>query len=198
MARTVVCSRCGRQRETSLPDGEWRCPQCHELSTAGHTFESPSPVRSPSPASNGPAARQERKARPDLGQLVAAAARGDVEGVRALLDADADANGADEAGLTPLHAAAGARGDDAALCELLIQYGARVDVRDRDGWTPLHSAAVQGNRRVAELLLSKGADRNPGPDTVGSPSLVAQLNGHEELARFLSEAGGGTGRSGQR
>ncbi len=60
--------------------------------------------------------------------------------------------------LTPLaHAIQRNRWD---LAELLVDYGANVNIRvgDRDGNTPLHLAAAGGDVRKVEWLLSKGAD----------------------------------------
>lgn len=42
----------------------------------------------------------------------------------------------------------------------LIQSGAKVDVRDKGGMTPLHHAAKQANIEMVELLIKVGADVN--------------------------------------
>ncbi|MDB4794710.1 ankyrin repeat domain-containing protein [bacterium] len=45
--------------------------------------------------------------------------------------------------------------------ELLIAEGA--DVNAKGGWrewTPLHYAALNGNKEIVELLIAKGADMN--------------------------------------
>ncbi|XP_041096036.1 protein phosphatase 1 regulatory inhibitor subunit 16B-like [Polyodon spathula] len=44
--------------------------------------------------------------------------------------------------------------------ELLLEHGARVNIRDFDGWLPLHAAACWGQIQVAELLVSHGASLN--------------------------------------
>ncbi|MGH0180535.1 UNVERIFIED_CONTAM: hypothetical protein FKN15_004532 [Acipenser sinensis] len=44
--------------------------------------------------------------------------------------------------------------------ELLLEQGARVDIRDIDGGLPLHAAACWGQIQVAELLVSHGASLN--------------------------------------
>ncbi|XP_008068315.1 protein phosphatase 1 regulatory inhibitor subunit 16B-like, partial [Carlito syrichta] len=41
--------------------------------------------------------------------------------------------------------------------ELLLDHGVRVDVKDWDGWEPLHAAAFWGQMQMAELLVSHGA-----------------------------------------
>lgn len=63
----------------------------------------------------------------------------------------------DRQGNTALHTAAEA---DAWMCKLLIEAGLPVDARNNSGLTPLHFAALEGNRNTAEYLLGKGADIN--------------------------------------
>ena len=43
---------------------------------------------------------------------------------------------------------------------LLIANGADVNAKDDDGSTPLHYAAHEGHKEIAELLIAKGADVN--------------------------------------
>jgi uncharacterized protein len=42
--------------------------------------------------------------------------------------------------------------------DLLLESGADPDAVQRGGWTPLHSAAHNGDARTVELLLAHGAD----------------------------------------
>ena len=39
--------------------------------------------------------------------------------------------------------------------KLLIKKGASVNVADNRGWTPLHNAALNGNFKLCDILLSK-------------------------------------------
>ena len=50
---------------------------------------------------------------------------------------------------------------DTEIAKFLIEKGAEVNAKSRDGSTPLHSAAFLGNAEIAELLIQKGADVNP-------------------------------------
>ena len=43
---------------------------------------------------------------------------------------------------------------------LLREPRADPDVRDGDGWTPLHYAAICGHEAVAVVLLERGADKD--------------------------------------
>jgi ankyrin repeat protein len=79
-----------------------------------------------------------------------------VDGVRWLLDHDADPDPVFEAnGESPMHAAA--RRGDVALVELLAARGANLSRRRADGYSPYALAAVSGNRAVAEWLTLHGA-----------------------------------------
>ena len=57
---------------------------------------------------------------------------------------------------TPLHKAAGSD-DSLGVVELLLNRGARLDVMNFFGETPLHRAAGSDSLGVVELLLNRGA-----------------------------------------
>lgn len=48
---------------------------------------------------------------------------------------------------------------DVQYVKNLINAGADLEVRDREGWTPLHWAAEQGLIVIVELLLAAGASK---------------------------------------
>ena len=75
-----------------------------------------------------------------------------------LLRHKADARVLDKQGNSALHTAA--EQDGAAMCRLIVQAGVSANVRNRAGLTPLHFAALQGQRRAAEYLLNQGAEIN--------------------------------------
>ena len=104
---------------------------------------------------------------PPPGSLHAAAARGDVQELAALLDGGADANAADpsydpevEEFAPSLPLGWAARNGHAAAARMLIERGARVSDVDDVCVTPLHWAAQGGDAELAELLLDAGADVN--------------------------------------
>ena len=70
---------------------------------------------------------------------------------RALLDAGADANAVEHGGFTPLHQAA--ETGDLALIRLLLERGARKDVRDDEGRRPRDLAAAQDHAEAAQRLI---------------------------------------------
>ena len=44
------------------------------------------------------------------------------------------------------------------VAKLLLDAGAEVDSRDKDGWTPLYAAAASGETEIVKLLIDAGAD----------------------------------------
>ncbi|KAF3443063.1 hypothetical protein FNV43_RR16984 [Rhamnella rubrinervis] len=46
---------------------------------------------------------------------------------------------------------------DVGMVELLLQYGANINVADSKGQTPLHYCVMKGNHAVAKMLLMRGA-----------------------------------------
>ncbi len=102
---------------------------------------------------------------PDIWEAMAS---GDPAQVRRSLKAGADANELDRIlGVSPLAMAAMTGNVELAL--VLLEGGAKVDVRGKDGSTPLIGAAFLGHPELLELLLERGADpraRNANGDTV--------------------------------
>ncbi|OAF66365.1 hypothetical protein A3Q56_05880 [Intoshia linei] len=73
------------------------------------------------------------------------------------------------------------------LCELLIQYKARIDAFDNNMQTPLHKAAQNGNSEIAQFLINNGANLEKRDSDNFTPFLVAASYGHvETLKTFIS------------
>jgi peptidoglycan/LPS O-acetylase OafA/YrhL len=93
----------------------------------------------------------------DDGTLVAAVRKGDPALVKERLATVTDLNAPDlNVGVTPLCWAA-MRGDTETL-QLLIDRGADLNTRNKDGSTALHGAAFLGQPKAAKLLIENGAD----------------------------------------
>ena len=45
------------------------------------------------------------------------------------------------------------------IVEYLISKGANIEIKDEDGWTPLHYASDFEYPSIVEYLISKGADK---------------------------------------
>lgn len=66
------------------------------------------------------------------------------------------------------------------LVQMLIDYGAILDVQDFDGDTPLHDAAFQMRSDVVSMLLHAGAEPNLKNETLYSPFHLACFKGSIE------------------
>jgi len=66
----------------------------------------------------------------------------------------------------------------------LLEKGADVNAKDKDGWTPFSRAANDGHKEVAELLIAKGADMNTKDNWGETPLYQAVENGHKEVVEL--------------
>lgn len=101
--------------------------------------------------------------------LIAAVRKNDLDGARAELTADADVNAQEPlSGVTPLSWAA--LHGHAEVAGLLIEHGADLEARNRDGARPLHAAAFLGHTEVVKLLIESGADIEAKDDKGATPA----------------------------
>ena len=120
--------------------------------------------------------------------LFEAASKGDVEAVRALLNANADVN--EEGGFSDnaLHAASWRGYED--VVELLLERGAEANARGGIYGNAVVAASACGKEGVVRLLLDNGADVNaPGGKYYGSALHVASSLGNEGMVRLLLDKG---------
>ena len=78
---------------------------------------------------------------------------------------------------------------DLSTVQLLLNYGADLNYRDREGWSAIHWAAEDGNWEVVLLLLDNGADVNVFSSYGTSPLHCAANGGHENIVRELFHRG---------
>jgi ankyrin repeat protein len=88
----------------------------------------------------------------------------------------------------PIHAAVAGNkaGVRVACTEALVKAGAAVNERQSGGFTPLMSAAQNGDTEVARLLLAHGADPSLRDDEGRSAADHARTAGHPEIAALLA------------
>ncbi|KAG0694241.1 Protein phosphatase 1 regulatory inhibitor subunit 16B [Chionoecetes opilio] len=89
-------------------------------------------------------------------KLLEAAARNDIEEVKALLEVGVNPDSTNEDGLTALHQCC--IDDSEEMMRLLVQHSADVNAQDSEKWTPLHAAATCGHLHLAKFLIARGAN----------------------------------------
>lgn len=115
-----------------------------------------------------------------------AAYAGEIGATRRLLEAGAQTSVIAENGErnSPLHAALAGKGDSQVV-RIMLDAGARPDVRANGGVTPLHLAASRGDLEAITLLLEVGA-RPEAMEDGRTPADLALERGHPEVAEHLS------------
>jgi ankyrin repeat protein len=86
-------------------------------------------------------------------------------------------------GVSPLHSALANKHE--TIARELVFEGADVNLASRSGLTPLHYAAQQGNRALAQFLIENGATPVPGPEGK-TPSDLAEEAGHKDLVEIFA------------
>ena len=118
------------------------------------------------------------------GPLAFAAMRGELDEARQLLDGGEPADILDEEyGNSPLMYAA--RQGHLEMAELLIERGADVNHRNRDGATVLMWAAGQGHVDMVKLLLDRGADVHMENKTGMTAIDYSDRSGNRDLETYL-------------
>jgi ankyrin repeat protein len=87
----------------------------------------------------------------------------DIALARLFIERGGDVNGIDKAGYTPLLLAASIDFGDTAMMELLLEAGARVDIRNPDGKTALDLAREYQHTRFVPVLERRTARRGTTP-----------------------------------
>ena len=94
----------------------------------------------------------------------------------------------DPAFVTPGYATGGGIANE--VTQLLLTNNANVNTADNDGWTPLHYAALLGNKGMVELLLAHGADGNAKAKAGATPLSEAESEQRNVVADLLRQHGG--------
>jgi hypothetical protein len=75
------------------------------------------------------------------------------------------------------------------LAKLLLEHGAEVNAKNRQGTTPLMVASLSGDADAVNLLLEWGADIDARTTSDTTALSAAKQNDHEETAQVLMHAG---------
>lgn len=107
-----------------------------------------------------------------------------IGGLSALIDAMFSVNTQDKRGNTPLHliTASSKGANDTSpiylIAQKLLKKSAKLDLQNKDGFTPLHNAVLQKNLPLVRLLLKNGA--NPHIRSY-KPRTIAQIHAQVKL-----------------
>jgi ankyrin repeat protein len=71
----------------------------------------------------------------------------------------------------------------------LINNGANLMAKDKDGNTPLHFASMMGNDLIVHKLISKGVNVNATDNQGVTPIFLANYCGHSNIVNILRNAG---------
>jgi ankyrin repeat protein len=111
---------------------------------------------------------------------------GQLAAVKTLIAAGADVNAAAKNGLRvqALHAAVAGR--NLEIVKAVLDAGADPNAQQQAGFRPMHEAGTNANRKLAELLLSRGADPTLTSDDGKSAIDLAREKGQGEFADWLA------------
>ncbi|KAF2799441.1 hypothetical protein K505DRAFT_321149 [Melanomma pulvis-pyrius CBS 109.77] len=130
------------------------------------------------------------------GLFTLAASNGELERVQRLLNSKAkeyiDINDVDTEGTPPLVYASCFGHDDVA--QTLIEAGAKVDVQDKNRWTPLMWAMTNRHKGIVKLLLDNGASTEV--KSAGGRTAFDFVEPNSEISDYLHESGYSIGNVG--
>lgn len=130
---------------------------------------------------------------PNIEKMFAAASRGDLQTVNAMLNEGVSVHAVDASKRTLLHYAAKFQQPDVAT--IAVNRGAVVHARDESDLTPLMQAAISNNAAVARMLIDAGADPHAvgfrsGDGSAASTALIlAAEMGSVAVAKLLLDKG---------
>lgn len=75
------------------------------------------------------------------------------------------------------------------VIETILKFGANVDDRDNNGYTPLTLAVIRERKKIVKTLLAAGADVNARSCHGQTPIMYVSQNGSAEMLRTLLDAG---------
>ena len=90
-----------------------------------------------------------------------------------------------------IHQAAGTGNIEAVKQHLAAGTG--VNAKQKDGFTPLHSAVMESHKEIVELLIANGANVNAKDEDGETPLDSAIKYKQTEIADLLRKHGGKTG-----
>lgn len=117
-----------------------------------------------------------------------AAENNHLDACRELVTGGADLEAKENDGDTPLHSAIGASCID-TCAHLARDLHVQLEAVNKEGWTPLCSAAFAGEAVMVKMLLALRANVNHASGKGLTPLMLACQQGNEEAAELLVKAG---------
>lgn len=112
---------------------------------------------------------------------------GDLIGVKSLLEYEADFNVVDNENRNPLHYAI--IHEHKKIAKLLVNQ-LTINSKDKNGFTPLHLAALQDDTELIDFFIAKGAKINEKDAEEGyTPLHIASLYGSKKSVQILIDSG---------
>jgi len=81
------------------------------------------------------------------------------------------------------------------IVQLLLDFDAKVDLVDNNGYLPIHNAALRGHADIVRILISKGVDINAVNKDQDTPLYVSARQGHAETVKLLVDLGADLSKS---
>ena len=75
------------------------------------------------------------------------------------------------------------------VIQLLLERGAKPNIADRDGFTPLYLATIHEIKDIVHLLLKRGANPDPKGRNGWAPLHSAAKHGNEDIVQLLISKG---------
>jgi hypothetical protein len=83
-----------------------------------------------------------------------------------------------------------AYGKDFRTVDAMLSHGVPITAVDHSEWrTPLHAAAIAGDLRLVQYLVSKGANVNALDRSGDSPAELAASRGNQQCLKYLEDHG---------
>ena len=111
-----------------------------------------------------------------------------LELVNLLIDSGYDVNHQDKEGKTPLHITFENHAPDLAQT-LITQFKANTEVRDKQNWTPLHTAIDRGYYRYASELLQRFLHQDVDTEVSWIQLLAASYEENKQNVQFILDSG---------
>lgn len=122
---------------------------------------------------------------PTITPLMKAAREGNLRRVQEIIGEGADVNRTDQSGRSALAHALADPPSAVEMMGILARAGAKLDIQDHDGFTPLMRAARDGNASAVRALIALGANIAISNRKGETARQVAERDGYKDIVAIL-------------